>query len=49
MYSMLKSEYMFNSNFRRYVDEYCRKNGCTKEDAFNKKEVRQTFWKHTDV
>jgi len=49
MYAMLKSEYIFNKKFKQYVDEYCYKNSCTKEDAFNKREVRQKFWKYTDV
>lgn len=49
MNSMMKSEYKFNKNFRKYVDEYCEKNGCTKEDAFNKKDIRQMFWMHTDI
>lgn len=49
MYSMLKNEYMFNKKFRKCVDEYCIKNGCTKEDAFNRREIKQKFWMYTDI
>lgn len=43
------NEYKFNSNFRKYVDEYCKENGCTPEDAFNDEQVKRMFWRYTEV
>lgn len=47
--NMIENEYRFNSNFRKFVDEYCKKHKCSLEDAFNNRKVRQMFWRYTDV
>lgn len=47
--NMIKNEYKFNSDFREYVDEYCEKHECTLEDAFNDEDIKQIFWKYTEV
>lgn len=47
--SLMRNEYVFNSNFRKYVDEYCANNGCTLEDAFKADQVKKKFWIYTEV
>ena len=47
--NLIKNEYKFNKNFKQYVDEYCEKNGCTLEDAFNDENVRRKFYMYTEV
>ena len=47
--NLIKNEYMYNSNFREYVDEYCVNNGCTLEDAFKDDQVKRKFWMYTEV
>ena len=47
--NLIRNEYVFNSNFRKYVDEYCANNGCTLEDAFNNEQVKRTFYMYTEV
>lgn len=46
---LIQNEYKYNSNFRKYVDEYCRINHCTKEDAFKNEKVKSMFWKYTEI
>ena len=46
---LIKNEYKYNSNFKKYVDEYCTKNGCTPEDAFKDEQVKRIFWRYTEV
>ncbi len=47
--NLIKNEYRYNSNFRKYVDEYCNKHECTVEEAFNDAHVKQMFWRYTEV
>lgn len=49
MQNLMKNEYMYNTNFRNYVDEYCRNNDCTLEDAFKNEQVKKKFWIYTEV
>lgn len=46
---MIRNEYMYNSNFRHYVDGFCRSNNCTIDEAFNNEEVKKMFWRYTEV
>ena len=46
---MIKKEYMYNSNFRRYVDEFCRSKKCSVDDALQNDQVRNMFWRYTEV
>lgn len=47
--NLMMNEYKYNSNFRKYVDEYCNKNKCSIEDALNDSHVKQMFWRYTEV
>lgn len=47
--NLLQNEYRYNKNFRKYVDEYCDKNGCTVDEAFNDTHIKQIFWRYTEV
>ena len=47
--NLIKNDYMFNVNFRKYVNEYCANNKCTFEDALKKEEIKQAFRRHTEV
>lgn len=47
--NMIENEYKFNSDFKKYVDEYCENHECTLEDAFNDDDIKQIFWKYTEV
>lgn len=47
--SLVQNEYKFNAVFREYVDEYCKHNGCTLEEAFNDEQVKRKFWMYTEV
>lgn len=38
---MLHNEYKFNQRFREYVDKYCKKHGCTVDEALTHELVRQ--------
>lgn len=46
---MMETEYMYNRDFRYFVDEYCRGNGCTVEDAMSQGEVRRAYLHFTEV
>ena len=46
---MAENEYRYNSHFRKFVDEYCREHGVTTEEALDRDEVRQAFWRFTEV
>lgn len=46
---LIHNEYRFNSNFRKYVNEYCKKNDCSIEDALKDKNIKRMFWRYTDV
>lgn len=46
---MIETEYMFNKNFRNFVDEYCRENGCTVEKAMSQEEVERAYLYHREV
>lgn len=49
MVLLVQNEYKYNSKFRKYVNEYCIKNECTLDDAFNDSYIKQMFWKYTEV
>lgn len=49
MNQMIINEYNFNSNFKKYVDEYCDKNRCTIDEAFCDEKVEKMFWMYTEV
>ena len=46
---MIKKEYMYNSNFRRYVDEFCRSKKCSVDEALQNDQVRNMFWRHWGI
>lgn len=46
---MIKNEYIYNSSFKHYVDEFCKSNNCTIDEAFNNEEVKKMFWRYTEV
>ena len=47
--SLIENEYRYNSYFRKYVDEYCEKNGCTLETAFKNDQIKRKFYLYTEV
>lgn len=47
--NLIHNEYKYNPNFKKYVDEYCAKNGCTLADAFNSEQIKHMFWRYTEV
>lgn len=49
MKNLIKNEYKHNSNFRKYVDEYCKQNRCTIDEAFCNEDVKRMFWRCTEV
>lgn len=49
MQNLIKNEYKYNVNFRKYVDDFCKNKGCTLEDAFNDDEVKKKFYMYTEV
>lgn len=49
MCNLMRNEYVYNLNFKKYVDEYCKTHKCTIEEAFEHPNVRQIFLYFTDV
>lgn len=47
--SLIYNEYKFNSSFRNFVDQYCKDNNCTLEDALKNEQVKRMFWRYTEV
>ena len=47
--NLIKNEYKYNTAFRQFVDEFCRNNNCTLEDAFNDEQVKRKFYMYTEV
>ena len=47
--NLIRNEYRHNTNFKKFVDEYCKNSGCTLEDAFNDEYVKRRFWMYTEV
>ena len=45
----MENEYRYNSNFKKYVDEYCNNNRCTVDEAFGDEEIKRTFWRYTEI
>jgi hypothetical protein len=43
MTNLMKNEYRYNSNFRKFVDEYCNNNRCTVDEAFCSEEIKKCF------
>lgn len=46
---LMINEYKYNTNFQRYVDEFCERNNCTIDDVFENEQVKRMFWKYTEV
>lgn len=46
---LIENEYNYNSNFKKYVDEYCKNNKCAIKDALNNEQVKRMFWRFTEV
>lgn len=46
---LIHNEYKYNQNFKKYVDEYCDKNGCTVNEAFKNEDIKRMFWRYTEV
>ncbi|WP_304431151.1 hypothetical protein [Romboutsia ilealis] len=46
---MIRNEYNYNTNFKKYVDEFCKNNNCTVEDALENDQVKRMFWRYTEV
>ena len=49
MRQMAENEYRYNSRFRAFVDDWCREHGVTTEEALERDEVKQAFWRFTEV
>lgn len=49
MTNLMKNEYRYNSNFRKFVDEYCNNNRCTVDEAFCSEEIKKVFWIYTEL
>lgn len=49
MTNLMRNEYQHNSNFGKYVYEYCNKNRCTVDEAFYNEEIKRMFWMYTEV
>lgn len=49
MINLIKNEYLYNLNFRKYIDEYCNMNQCSVDDAFNNEKIKNMFWRYTEV
>ena len=49
MTNLMKNEYLYNLNFRKYVDEYCNRNKCSVEEAFDNENIKRMFWRYTEV
>ena len=49
MTNLMKTEYQHNSNYRKYLDEYCKINNCAVYEAFSNEEVKRMFWRYTEV
>lgn len=47
--TLVENEYNYNSNFRKYVDEYCKSNNCTLENALKNEQIKRIFLKYTEV
>lgn len=47
--NLMRNEYKYNTNFRKYVDKYCIDSGCDLEEAFKSEQVKQMFWKYTEI
>lgn len=47
--NLMKNEYQYNCNFRKYVDEYCNRNRCTVDEAFCNEDVKRMFWRYTEI
>lgn len=45
----MKNEYQYNSNFRKYVDEYCKKNNLEVNEALKDEHIKRMFWYYTEV
>lgn len=43
------NEYKFNQKFRDYVDKYCKKHGCTVDEALQHELVKQACLMYTEV
>lgn len=40
---------MFNTSFRKYVDEYCATSECTVDEALKSDAIKQMFRRYTEV
>ncbi len=49
MSCLIQNEYRFNSDFRKYVDEFCKNNECALEEAFKDEQVKRKFWLYAEV
>lgn len=46
---LISNEYKYNVCFKKFIDDFCKRNGCTLEDAFNDERVKRRFWMYTEV
>lgn len=46
---MLQNEYRYNTTFKKIVDEHCKKNEITLEEAFKDEKIRKQFYMYTEV
>ncbi len=46
---MIRNEYRYNKRFREYVDKYCKKHGCTVEEALQHELIKQVYRHYTEV
>lgn len=46
---MIYNDYIFNRNFRKYVDSYCQEHGVTVHEALKVDEVKRAWRRYTEV
>lgn len=46
---IIQNDYEFYQQFREYVDKYCKKNGCTVDEALTHELVKQVHRYYTEV
>ena len=49
MLNLIKNEYSYNSNFRKYVDDFCKRNMCSIDIAFKDDKFKRAFFRYTEV
>ena len=46
---MIQNDYMYNQNFRKFVDTYCQENGVDVKEALEHEDVKHAWRHYTEV